>query len=216
MLILELIVLPFVLLGQLIAVMFRWICSLTENWLVAIGTILVAVFTIVLAWDSHRQWQTMQDTLNYQIEQTRSRLAVRDLVVADFPNSPYVTFCVENDGHSMADQAWVEYLFGGFNGAQPFGPPPTKETAPVQTDPNGFALGEGKSECRFHQNLYLSPPLPTPADIAASKPHTGLWIQIKVSYRDAVTKKADATAGCIRWNPLAKGFFTCIAQTSNK
>ena len=45
---------------------------------------------------------------------------------------PYASYCVENDGHSMADQVWTAGFLGGLDGSQPFGPAPTRRYESAQ------------------------------------------------------------------------------------
>lgn len=110
MLILELIVLPRIWIGQAITVVCRLVRSITGEGVLAIGTAFIAVFTIVLAVDSHRQWQTSQSQLELSerpwisVHATLSKPLAFPVVTSDgTPDiETTVTFTFKNWGHSVA------------------------------------------------------------------------------------------------------------------
>jgi hypothetical protein len=93
----------------------------------AFATSAIFFLTISYVNYSKAQWQTMQSTLKYQIRQTQARLAITNLSVSNFPQAPIVSFCIENDGHAMAD--YIDVDINRFSGRttrdlSPYGPAP--------------------------------------------------------------------------------------------
>jgi hypothetical protein len=161
----------------------------------------------------------MQSTLEYQIRQTQARLAITNLRVSSFPQAPIVSFCIENDGHAMAD--YIDVDNNRFSGRttrdlSPYGPAPGPITW-IHASPSGASLGEGKTNCDYrvpiHQTIAESK-IVTFADIAAGKPDTGFWIQVIVAYRDTATEQTFIASSCVCWLGSPWNYFSpCISPT---
>jgi hypothetical protein len=177
----------------------------------ALATVGIVCLTGAYVHYSSKQWQTMRDTLTYQIEQTRARLVVEELNISDFPTRPYARFTIENDGHAMADEINVGILrpAGKVGGEHPFGPAPDQPTT-VLPDVNGSALGDGKSRPYQVSIRELPDERPTFAEIESGQPHTGFWFQIIVAYRDTASGKSYPASSCIYFESHFSRFFPCI------
>jgi hypothetical protein len=90
------------------------------QFLAGCATIAIAGLTWAYVYYSGKQWGVMRDTLNYQIRQTQARLAVTNLTISNFPQAPFASWCIENDGHAMADEISVGLMLGGRAGRDPF------------------------------------------------------------------------------------------------
>jgi len=198
---------------------FKW-TEKHRGWVTSLATVVIAVLTCEYATYSKLQWQTLENTLNYQIEHTRARLAVSKLTITDFPDRPYATFCIENDGHAMADRISGLPMrpFGAGGGQQPFGPSPD-QVPRINPSRYGRTMGEGAKDCSYHIPVNQLPgEKPTFSEIARGAPKTGFWFEVIASYRDAASKRfypAEA-ADCVYWEGYFKQFFPCIVPSPNQ
>jgi hypothetical protein len=179
----------------------------------ALATVVIAGFTVALYYVSKHQWQTMQNTLDYQVEQTRARLAITNVAVHDFPSKPYLTFCLENGGHTMADQIRLSLMrsAGAVGGQEPFGPPNQEAPPGLHLQLTVGAVREGVQDCHYVMPVsQFNNEKPTFDEIAAGVPHTGLWIEVFAEYEDTATKKIDTATNCVCWESWFKQFMPCF------
>jgi hypothetical protein len=196
--------------GDDIAIIMIWVSGFFRWWngsrIVALLTLVITSTTIIYAYFSYQQWQTMQkQLLDNEAAQAAHLVVDPDITVTveAYPKSSHVKFVIRNVGASVANDIGIIGM-GECSDDVTIAAGPSPLT-PIISQPNatGGSVGAGSTEPEDMNVIYTED-----CASALKKGTTYAWQQIVVSYTDIFDRK-QVISHSVCYNRQFRDFRTC-------